>query len=72
MKEMDINGDGKISLDEFKYWWQYSKKGQMKRLVGLKFKAMKLIHKVGAKVASSSVDLKVLFGLIEAKILTRT
>ena len=39
---LDINKDGKISFDEFQYWWQKGKKGKMMRLVWLKAKAMKM------------------------------
>lgn len=43
VKEMDLNGDGKISFSEFYYWWRYSRQGKLKKVVGLKFKALKLI-----------------------------
>lgn len=44
MKNLDINGDGKISFDEFKFWWMEGRKGKLGDLVYLKAKSMKLTN----------------------------
>lgn len=44
VKDMDTNGDGRISYPEFEYWWKFGQKGKLKRIVALKYKAMKLVH----------------------------
>jgi hypothetical protein len=56
---MDTNGDGKISYPEFEYWWKFGKKGKMRKIVGLKFKALKLINKAIEKLTQANVNLKV-------------
>lgn len=63
MKNMDTNGDGKISFPEFEYWWKYGQKGKLKNIVGLKYKAMKLIHQANAKLTKSDIKLKVTHAL---------
>jgi Ca2+-binding EF-hand superfamily protein len=29
IKKLDTNGDGKISFEEFKFWWETGVKGKM-------------------------------------------
>jgi len=36
MKLIDTNGDGKISLEEFDFWWTHGKTNKMEELVWLK------------------------------------
>lgn len=42
VKNLDSNGDGKISFSEFKFWWENGHKGNMGKLVYLKAKSMRL------------------------------
>jgi Ca2+-binding EF-hand superfamily protein len=42
MKRLDINKDGKISFDEFRYWWVNGFKGKLGKLVYLKAKSEKI------------------------------
>ena len=58
MKDMDTNGDGRISFAEFEYWWKFGQKGKLKKIVALKFKALKLIHQANKKLTESSVKLQ--------------
>ena len=59
MEMLDINKDGKISFDEFQYWWQKGKKGKMMRLVWLKAKAMKMNNFVKNKFKQANITLDV-------------
>ena len=59
LKDMDTNNDGKISYPEFEYWWKFGHKGKLKKVVALKFKALKLIHQANEKLTKSNVKLKV-------------
>lgn len=45
MGKLDINGDGKISFEEFKFWWMEGRKGKLGDLVYLKAKALKMTNK---------------------------
>lgn len=45
MGKLDINGDGKISFEEFKFWWMEGRKGKLGDLVYLKAKALKMTKK---------------------------
>jgi Ca2+-binding EF-hand superfamily protein len=45
IKNLDSNGDGKISFEEFKFWWEHGHKGSLGKLVYLKAKSMKLTKK---------------------------
>lgn len=56
---MDTNGDGKVTFPEFQYWWKFSKKGKMRKVVSLKFKGLKYLNMVGTKISSAEVNLKV-------------
>lgn len=50
---MDTNGDGRISFPEFQYWWKFSKKGKMRKVVSLKFKALKYMNVIGSKITGA-------------------
>ena len=42
MKLLDLNGDGKISLDEFNTWWLHGKTNKLEELVWLRMKSLRL------------------------------
>lgn len=46
MKHLDVNKDGKISFDEFKFWWEKGHKGSLGKLVFLKAKSMKVTNSI--------------------------
>jgi Ca2+-binding EF-hand superfamily protein len=42
MKLLDLNKDGKISLDEFNTWWIHGKTNKLEELVWLRMKSLRL------------------------------
>ena len=57
VKNLDTNGDGKISLEEFKFWWLNGLKGKMGKLVFLKAKSMKMTKEFLGQFEKAGVDL---------------
>lgn len=57
MKQLDINKDGKISFEEFKYWWETGHEGPLGNLVFLRAKSMKLTNSFLAHLSQAGVDL---------------
>jgi hypothetical protein len=53
---LDINGDGKISLKEFKYWWFNGRKGKMSELVYLRAKSIKLAQEFMQNFTSAGTE----------------
>jgi len=54
---LDTNKDGRISFEEFKFWWLYGQKGKMNDLVFLRAKSMKLTNGFFKKFEQAGVDL---------------
>lgn len=55
IKDLDLNGDGKISLSEFAHWWLTGRRGltgTMRRLVSAKLKATKFIDTCSQQAAA--------------------
>ena len=57
VKKLDTNGDGKISLDEFKFWWSNGLKGKLGELVFLKAKSMQMTDNFMNQFKKAGVDL---------------
>jgi hypothetical protein len=57
IKKLDTNKDGRISLDEFKFWWLQGLKGKLGKLVFLKAKSMKMTNNFVNKFKKAGVDL---------------
>lgn len=57
MKKLDTNGDGKISFEEFKFWWVEGRKGKLGDLVYLKAKSMKLTNMFLSQFEKAGVSL---------------
>ena len=51
MKLLDLNKDGKISLEEFNFWWTHGKTSKLEELVWLRMKSLKLSNRIKSKVA---------------------
>jgi hypothetical protein len=53
MRDLDINKDNKISLDEFRKWWIGGRQGAskwMRRLLALRLKTSKIVDTVGSSL----------------------
>lgn len=60
MELLDINKDGKVSFEEFEYWWSKRKNDKMMMLVWLKAKAMKMNNFIKNKFNEANITLDVL------------
>lgn len=58
MKKLDTDGDGTISLSEFKFWWMNGLKGKLGDLVYLKAKAMKMTKDFMGQFDKAGINLK--------------
>ena len=58
VKKLDTDGDGKISLKEFKFWWMNGLKGKLGNLVHLKAKTMKMTKEFMGQFDKAGVNLK--------------
>jgi|JI10StandDraft_1071094.scaffolds.fasta_scaffold1926566_1 hypothetical protein len=58
MDNLDANGDGKISLEEFKFWWLEGRKGKLGELVYLKAKSLKMTNTFLEQFTKAGVSLK--------------
>ncbi len=58
MQKLDVNGDGKISFEEFKFWWLQGRKGKLGELVYLKAKSMKMTKMFLDQFEKAGVSLK--------------
>lgn len=57
MEHLDINQDGKISFDQFKFWWLKGHKGKLGDLVFLQARAMKMTKQFMKQFQKAGVDL---------------
>ena len=57
VQKLDTNGDGKISLDQFKFWWANGLKGKLGELVYLKAKSLKMTQAFFSQFEKAGVDL---------------
>lgn len=57
MKTLDTNNDGKISYDEFEYWWIKGRKGKLGRLVEMKAKALRMTNFLKKKFNDAQINL---------------
>ena len=53
---LDTNEDGKISYEEFEFWWLNSHKGQLGELIGLRKKMVKYTKRFKNKIKKAEVD----------------
>ena len=60
MELLDTNKDGKVSFEEFEYWWSKRKNDKMMKLVWLKANAMKMNNFIKNKFNQANITLDVL------------
>ncbi len=60
MTNLDVNSDGRISFEEFEYWWNTGRKGGLERLVFMKAKAMKMMNFLKKWFLDEGINLDVL------------
>lgn len=56
-KELDENGDKKISFEEFWIWWTSGKPSKMEKLVYYKLKAMKILKKAHSEFTRAGLSI---------------
>jgi len=55
--KLDTDGDGKISLKEFKFWWMNGLKGKLGDLVYLKAQTMKMTKEFMGQFEKAGINL---------------